>query len=46
MGKALVVYGTKSGCTKGISKAIADGQRLAGAKAEVVAADVKPDPTS
>ena len=45
MGKALVVYGTKSGCTKGIAEAIADGLRLAGAEADVVAADEKPDPT-
>lgn len=45
MSKALVVYGTKSGCTQGIAEAIADGLRLAGADADVVAADEKPDPT-
>ncbi len=46
MGKALVVYGTKSGCTKGIAEAIADGLRLAGATADVVAVEDKPDPSA
>jgi len=45
MGKALVVYGTKSGCTKGIAEAIAEGLRSVGAEAYVVAAEDKPDPT-
>ena len=46
MAKALVVYGTKSGCTKGIAEAIGDGLRLAGADADVFAADERPDPSA
>lgn len=41
-----MVYATKSGCTKGIAEAIADGLRLAGADAEVVSAGDKPDPSA
>lgn len=46
MGRALVVYGTKSGCTKGIAEAIGDGLRRAGVTADVVAVEEKPDPSA
>lgn len=45
MSRALVVYGTKSGCTKGIAEAIGEGLRRAGAEADVIAAEEKPDPS-
>lgn len=45
MSRALVVYGTKSGCTKGIAEAIGEGLRSAGAEADVIAAEDKPDPS-
>ena len=44
MSRALVVYGTKSGCTRGIAEAIGEGLRSAGAEADVIAAEEKPDP--
>jgi menaquinone-dependent protoporphyrinogen oxidase len=46
MGKALVVYGTKSGCTADIAEAIGNGLRLAGATADVVAVEEQPDPSA
>lgn len=46
MSTALVVYGTKSGCTAGIAEAIADGLRGVGVTVDVKPADEKPDPSA
>lgn len=46
MSKALVVYGTKSGCTAGIAEAIGEGLRAAGVTVDVVTAEDKPDPSA
>lgn len=44
MSKALIVYATKTGCTEGIAKAIADTLRERGVEADVRRADEKPEP--
>lgn len=44
MSRALVVYGTKTGCTAGVAEAIAQGLRESGVDADVVRAEEKPDP--
>jgi len=46
MGTALVVYGSKSGCTAGIAEAIADGLRALGVTVDVKPAEEKPDPSA
>ena len=42
MSKALVVYGTKTGCTAGIAEAIGDALRAMGVEADVKRAEAKP----
>ncbi len=46
MSKVLVVYGTKSGCTAGIAEQVGATLAEAGATAEVVPAQDKPDPAA
>lgn len=46
MSKALVVYGTKTGCTAGIANAIGEALRAAGVTVDVVRAEDKPDPSA
>jgi len=46
MSTALVVYGTKTGCTAGIAEAIGDGLRALGVAVDVKPADEKPDPSA
>lgn len=46
MSTALVVYGTKTGCTAGIAEAIADGLRPLGVTVDVKRAEEKPDPSA
>lgn len=43
--RALVVYGTKSGCTEGIAKRIGEQLAAYGASVEVTAAEKAPSPT-
>jgi menaquinone-dependent protoporphyrinogen oxidase len=43
MSRALIVYGTKTGCTEGVAQSIAEGLRSAGAEVSVVRAEDKPD---
>ena len=43
MSKALVVYGTKTGCTAGIAEAIGDALRAMGVEADVKRAEAKPE---
>lgn len=43
MSKALIVYATKTGCTEGIAKAIAETLRERGVEADVRRADEKPE---
>lgn len=46
MSRALVVYGTKTGCTAGIAEAIAEGLRSTGVAVDVKTAEEKPDPST
>lgn len=45
MSKVLVVYGTKSGCTKGVAERIGETLSARGANVEVVTAESLEDPT-
>jgi menaquinone-dependent protoporphyrinogen oxidase len=44
MGKVLVVYGTKSGCTSGVAERIGSALADAGMSVEVLPAEARPDP--
>ncbi len=46
MNKVLVVYGTKTGCTKGIAEKVGEVLSAAGVSVDVVAAGEKPDPAT
>ena len=46
MSKALVVYGTKTGCTADIAEAVAEGLRSRGVTVDVKPAEEKPDPSA
>lgn len=46
MGKTLVVYATKTGCTAGLAEAIGEGLREAGLEADVLRVEQAPDPSA